>query len=450
MMLFSFIQSVLIRAIDTPPVRAAVRVLGFGVLACVLCGALLRGEEPAAGEHAVVAGDNAAPSGQPAAAAVEDDPFVAHESKPVLLPPEGPEPRDPAALVAYLLQAARYRRSVGDRSGAEREYARLLHVSAPDQTKRDAVLDLAQFYAEAGDVQKSISALEKFRVTYPDDPAMSEQLLRLGQIYRDAGAVELATARFFAVLNSTLNVAPAELDAYRRLSMKARLEIAETYAMQGKMEEARKYYTRLQVLDLDPEDRELVLFRTGQLQHGLGQWLQAENHLRVFLAEYPQSRHMAEARYLRAKALEELGRHQEAVLEVLELLRTADSPDTAQARVAAYWKRRTGNELANQFYEQGDYAGALAIYQALARASEDPAWRWPAVYQVGLCFERLKMPQRAAEAYRTIVESPQGAGPAESLASVQGMARWRLEHLDWIEDFGKRLQGLTAAATAKT
>jgi len=46
----------------------------------------------------------------------------------------------------------------GDRTAAERDYARLLHVNTPGQAKRDAVLDLAQFYTEAGDVQKAISA----------------------------------------------------------------------------------------------------------------------------------------------------------------------------------------------------------------------------------------------------------------------------------------------------
>jgi tetratricopeptide (TPR) repeat protein len=299
-------------------------------------------------------------------------------------------------------------------------------------------------------VQKTISVLEKFRMAFADDPAVPEQLLRLGRLYREAGAVETATARFFAVLNSTLNVAPSELEGYRRFAMKARLEIAETYAMQGKVEEARKYYNRLQVLELEPEDRELVVFRAGQTKHRLGQWLAAEFDLRGFLHEYPESRYMPEARCLRAKALEELGQRDDAVAEVLELLRAPDPGDPARVRIAAYWKRRTGNELANRFYEQGDYGGALSIYQALARASEDPAWRWPAVYQIGLCFERMNMPQRAAEAYRVIVDAPAADKPAESLASVQSMARWRLEHLDWIEDFGKRLQGLATPVTAKT
>ena len=43
---------------------------------------------------------------------------------------------------------------------------------------------------------------------------------------------------------------------------------------------------------------------------------------------------------------------------------------------------------------------ALTIYQTLARLNEDADWQWPVIYQMGLCFERLRLSSRAAEAYR--------------------------------------------------
>jgi TolA-binding protein len=181
-------------------------------------------------------------------------------------------------------------------------------------------------------------------------------------------------------------------------------------------------------------------------------WEPAERELRLYIEAYPNSSFTAEARYLRARALKELGRKDEAVQEVIALLRGQDATDPALARTIAYWKRRTGNELANTFYEQGDFLGALSIYQALARASEDPAWRWPAVYQVGLCFERLHLPERAAEAYKVIISpnpAPDAAQPlSDTLIALQGMAKWRLDHLDWIEQFENKLQVLTAGKPA--
>jgi tetratricopeptide (TPR) repeat protein len=337
----------------------------------------------------------------------------------------------------------------GDRESAERTFADALTLNAPREAKRELLLRMVQLYQNVDDPLRAIAVMEKFLQTFPEDREHPQLLIRLGLLYRETGAFSAATARFYQVLNATLRLAAENLEASRRLATKARLEIADTYMAQGVLEEAQKFYGLLQLLDLEPADRERVQFRGGQLQHARKLWQPAERELGAFLAAFPESSFAAEARYLRAKALKELGRKDEAVQEVIALLRGQDhATDPALAKAVAYWKRRTGNELANTFYEQGDILGALAIYQALARASEEPSWRWPAVYQVGLCFERLHLPERAAEAYKVIV-APDPAPPADqamsdTLVSLQGMAKWRLEHLDWIEQFENKLQVLTA------
>ena len=337
----------------------------------------------------------------------------------------------------------------GDKESAERTFADALSLSAPIAAKRELLLRMVQLYQNADDPLRAIAVMEKYLRNVPDDHEHPQLLIRLGLLYRETGAYSAATARFYQVLNSTLRLAAEDLDASRRIATKARLEIADTYMAQGILAEAQKFYALLQLLDLDPPDRERVQFRGGQLQHARGLWLPAERELGAFLAAFPASSFSAEARYLRARALKELGRKDEAVQEVIALLRGQDhATDPALARTVAYWKRRTGNELANTFYEQGDILGALSIYQALAKASEDPSWRWPAVYQVGLCFERLHLPERAAEAYKVIVTPDPapvgGAALSETLVSLQGMAQWRLSHLDWIEQFENKLQELTA------
>ena len=334
----------------------------------------------------------------------------------------------------------------GDHVAAEKAFTRALTANVGVERKRALVLEMAGLYEGAGQLPKAVAVLEKFIKTYPSDREIPQVLLRLGVVYRDLGVYAMATSRFFQVLNSTLRVSDEDLPEYRKLAMKARLEIAETYAAQGNLSEAEKYFARLQLLDLDAEDRERVLLRSAQMQFTLRQWLGAEKALATFVSSHPDSLHLAEVRYMRAKALEELGRKQEAVDEVVALLQMPPSGDTEAARSAAYWKRRCANELANRFYEQGDFLGALAIYQALARASMDPTWRWPAIYQIGLCFERMEMPQRAAEAYEAILapDTAPAAGTKlpDSLASLQDMARWRRSHLTWIDGTARQLEAL--------
>jgi tetratricopeptide (TPR) repeat protein len=438
----------IVRSLDTVAVRAAMRVLGAVVLFCILFGTVrgaeLPGSEAKNTEPPVSAPDAGSTS---AGAAVQTAGLPDEPSSPagVLVEDatqfeEQIKERDDVGTKLWMQ---------GDRESAERTFADALSLNAPMAAKRELLLRMVQLYQNADDPLRAIAVMEKFLQTFPEDREHPQLLIRLGLLYRETGAFSAATARFYQVLNSTLRLAAENLEASRRVATKARLEIADTYMTQGLLEEAQKFYGLLQLLDLEPADRERVQFRGGQLQHARKLWQPAERELGAFLTSFPESSFAAEARYLRAKALKELGRKDEAVQEVIALLRGQDhATDPALARSVAYWKRRTGNELANTFYEQGDILGALAIYQALARASEEPSWRWPAVYQVGLCFERLHLPERAAEAYKVIV-APDPAPAADvslsdTLVSLQGMAQWRLDHLDWIEQFENKLQVLTA------
>lgn len=453
------------RPADTGRVCLAIRVLAIGVLAIVLGVEVSDGAEESS--HAVSHDAPSADSRQTmveaahgAALPVSHEPdgsVVAEPEKPqvpyFLQDDKGREPvLGPEQQIAVLTKRGRDIWRWGNHELAEEVFAHALSLAVPIELKRSLLLDLANLYDENQEPLKVAAVLERFRQGFPGDRLTPQVLLKLGLIYRESGTYDQATQRFFQVLNSTLQAPPEDMEENRRLAMKARLEIAATYDMQGKFAEAEKYFSRVQLFDLDPEDRERVQFRSAQLVSDSKAWLAAEKQLGAFLEQYPSSVHVPEARYLRAKALNELNRKDEAVQEVLAILTNEYVPDTELARQAAYWGRRTGNEFANQLYEQGDFLGALSIYQALARANDDPAWRWPAIYQVGLCFERLRLPVRAHEAYELIV-SPEGVGASEkklsdTLAALQSMARWRLEHLVWVEDFSERLQALSAEKKA--
>lgn len=415
MILLRSAHSVLLAAIEAAPVRFALRIFALGVLALISAAAVARAEGGAAVE-----------AGTPA--------------EPVLAAGAPAEER-----IAYFSAIGREHWAAGDRVAAERAFASALNSNVATALKRDLLLEMSELYRASGDPLRAIAVLEKFRDLFPNDGETASILLRLGLLHREVGALDAASKHFFQVLNSTLRVDEAQFAAYRALAMKARFEIAETYAMRGELDEARRYFSRLEVLDLAPGDRERVAFRGAQLLHAQGLWVEAEVQLARFIETHPESEATPEARHLRATALEQLGRRDDAIQEVVALLRSQDSADPARVVQANHWKRRTGNELANRFYEQGDVTGALAIYQAIAGASEAPEWRWPAVYQIGLCFERLNLPFRAVEAFKVILEADAartaGAPLPKSLASIRTMAEWRLAHLDWVEDFGKRLQG---------
>jgi TolA-binding protein len=250
------------------------------------------------------------------------------------------------------------------------------------------------------------------------------------------GAFGLAQSRFYAVLNSTLAVTPENVQRYRDLAQLAKFEIAETFYQQGDYASAGKFFGRIKLLDLPAEDRARAVFREAYAFFLDGKLEQAVVALRSFLENYPLHPSMQEGRYLLCIALRRLGRTQEALTETLTLLRAAQSKAESDRETWTYWQRRTGNQLANDFYEQGDFTSALTIYQTLAELRADPAWRWPALYQIGLCYERLRQQDRAAAAYRDIIAEYDAAEKTKTIpdgpaGEVHQMAAWRLGQIDW-------------------
>jgi hypothetical protein len=62
------------------------------------------------------------------------------------------------------------------------------------------------------------------------------------------------------------------------------------------------------------------------------------------------------------------------------------------------------------------------------------------VYQIGLCFERLRHLNRAKEAYKWIVDNVKPSAPSATdsllginLQTLHELAAWRLDNLAWLE-----------------
>ena len=272
--------------------------------------------------------------------------------------------------------------------------------------------------------------------------------MELGHLYRAMGGLEIAISNYYMVLNSSLNISIDQVERARDLSLNAKLEIAETHSELLEYEESYRHYELLSKLDLKPIERMRVDYRMCHLLYQLGRYQHAVPRLKQFLDQYRMSAHSPEIRYLLAKSYEKLNRKPEALKEVVQILQRQSSPDTALDGEADYWRQRTGNELANEFYEKRDYRSALTIYQSLARYNPAPEWRWPAIHQIGLCFERLGLPGKAILAYQEILD-PEGFEISEeslstSLQSLRQMAKWRLEHLNWEDDLLARLNVLGA------
>ncbi len=341
-----------------------------------------------------------------------------------------------------------------DFQAAEIAYRRILSTreyGTPAQ--KDALLGIAHMYRKAGNFTKAAAIYEKFLKTFPDESRVPDALLDLGRTLRSMGAYKLAISRFYNVINSALKLPSEGFEHYQLLAKTAQFEIAETHFEAGNFAEAGKYFAKLRLLDLAPADRARAHFKSAYAQILAGDKENAVNTLNDYLQQWPGDENVPEARHLLATTLRQLNRNEEAMNATLVLLRSEQAHSAADPKRWIYWQRRTGNQLANEFFENGDTMFALAIYQGLAALSPDPLWRLPVNYQIALCFERLRLIDRARASHKSIVEEVAtiNTTPAitPELKELAKMSAWRLAHLDWSEQTERQLTVFFSTTTGQ-
>lgn len=352
----------------------------------------------------------------------------------------------------------------GDADAAEIAYRQIMAArEATIDDLANALVGLARVYRKFGSLTKAAAIYEKYLKDYPAHDHVPDVLLELGRTHRALGAHQLALARFYSVLNSTLKLSSEGFVHYQMLAKTAQFEIAETHFQMGAYPEANKYFSRLRLLDLAPADRARAHFKSAYALYLGKEFEPAVVTLHSYLEQWPQDENVPEARYLLSLSLRTLGRKQEALDATLQLLRAAQSG--VDPKRWSYWQRRTGNQLANEFFQAGDTLNALVIYQGLAALSPDPAWRLPITYQIALCYERMRLYDRAAVTYQSIVDganpppveaalvenksaAPEAAKSVSAeLAELTRMATWRLTQLNWNEQTERHLAAIFTAGS---
>lgn len=341
----------------------------------------------------------------------------------------------------------------GDWDAGEIAFRQIL--ASPRANKKDlasALLGLARVYRRSGSFTKAAAVYERYLKDYPTAVYVPDALLELGRTQRALGAHQLALAHFYNVINSTIKLSSENSEHYQVLAKTAQFEIAETHFQQGNFVEANKFYSRLRLLDLAPADRARAHFKSADALFQGKDYDGAVKTVTSFLEQWPQDENVPEARYLLALSLRALGRKQDALDATLSVLRIAQS--TRDPKRWSYWQRRTGNQLANDFFQSGDTLNALMIYQGLAALSSEPEWRLPVAYQMGLCYERMRLYDRATTAYQSIVDGGKTSendaaaknknlevakAPNVELQELARMAAWRLGQLTWHDQTEKQL-----------
>jgi len=314
------------------------------------------------------------------------------------------------------------------------ELAKFVDMDVGADFKRRILLTMGEIYGSEGSLSRQIGVYEKFVVEFPEDAEVPRVFLNLGRLYREMGATSMALSKFYNVLNVAINVSNGDINDYQNLSHRAQLEIAETHFSTGEYETAARFFKRLLRMKLTDDDMQNVSFKYSYAVYLMGDYRESATGLKAFVHAYPDGALSPEARYLLADSHLRLNEGRQAMIETLNLLKNKTNDKGAARETWLYWKKRTGNQIANLFYHESNFMDALAIYQAMADLSEEPDWRWPVLYQIGLCFEKLLMKPKAVETYRVLVESRQDVSDEvlnnRTLSAITEMANWRMRMLE--------------------
>lgn len=313
------------------------------------------------------------------------------------------------------------------------------------------MLELAGVAVDKGKYSKAQTIYSEIARKFPKDPMLPQVLLIQGRLYRDMGMPEMAVTKFFSVTSVSLNLNMDRLDYYRSIVLRAQTEIADTYYLQGKYTDSVGYFKKLLTLDNIDGERPQFMFKLLKSYVGLGNALDTIATGQLFVSAFTNSVELPEVRYMIAQACRKLNRKDDAMRQVFLLLESQEANISKYPADWAYWQQRTGNEIANQLYSEGDYYNALLVYQKLAMLNNNIDWQLPVLYQIGLVYEHLKQPGKANDTYQNILshsEEVKTNAPSPSLTALLDMARWRKDFLGWQTNVDSTTRKLSTPMTS--
>jgi tetratricopeptide (TPR) repeat protein len=342
----------------------------------------------------------------------------------------------PDAEFESALEMARQQRRDQVFIGAAQILEGILKTNAPPALQRAALFELAQVMQEDEQPVKAQQIWSQYLHLYPDDPAVPEVLLRQGLLYRKMGVDEFAVSKFYAVMSSSLKLKLDNLGDYKKLVVQAQTEIADTYYLDAKFEEAANFFNRILASGEGEANREQLEWKLIRSLSYLTNQSETIGMAQAFLTRFPKSSNVPEVRFLLASALQRVKRNADAMQQVLLLLQTQQENGSKDPETWAYWQRRAGNEIANQLYTEGDFVDALEVYLSLAELDKSPVWQVPVWYQVGMVYEQLQQWQKATDTYTRILDRQKELNQTNTtptLASLLEMAQWRKDYIAWIQ-----------------
>ncbi|MCZ6671923.1 MAG: tetratricopeptide repeat protein, partial [Verrucomicrobia bacterium] len=317
-------------------------------------------------------------------------------------------------------------------------YLKVLNIAdVPVLEHKKALFGLAETYYKRGSLAQSVSLLDQFLQEFPEDERRVEIIFQVGLLYREMRLYPEAITTFYRVLNSIVVTGEINLPKYLSLARRSQFEIARSHYYGEQWDQALVLLDRIELFELNPKDRESLLFYQAHATLRMGEREKGLNLVQKLLHTYPSSPLVPEMLYTKAETLTQMQQHEDAVATLMELLELSGLPDENASDEWRYWRQQAGNQFANRYYKNQDFLAALRLYQGIAVLDDRAEWQLPIIYQMGICFEKLGMFDRAVESLQFVAQGVEKLSETEGKSSDAALdqlyerAQWRLNMLNW-------------------
>lgn len=336
------------------------------------------------------------------------------------------------------IEKADFLQQNGDYGAAINTYLNLLNIAdVPALEHKKALFGLAETYYKRGSLAQSVSLLDQFLKIFPEDERRAEIQFQIGLLYREMRLYPEAVTAFYRVLNSIVVTGDVDLPKYLSLARRSQFEIARSHFYAEEWDQALVILDRIELFELNPTDRESLLYYKAHATLRMGDREEGLRLVQQLLRTYPSSPLVPEMLYTKADILARMQQNEDAVSTLMELLEFGGLPNDEAADQWGYWRQQAGNQFANRYYENQDFLAALRLYQGIAVLDDRAQWQLPIIYQMGLCFEKLGMYDRAVESLQFVAQGIEELSETEdksrdaALNQLLERANWRLNMLTW-------------------
>jgi TolA-binding protein len=277
----------------------------------------------------------------------------------------------------------------GEKKPAEaaRAYEELLAVAKTGELHSRALLEFAEIQSDSGKFDRAAALLRQIPAgkDAPADASLKEQ-----------AAYRLAVSLVNLKKHDEAGIALAEFIKGNPESVmieSASLLCGDSFFLAGKFEKALdplKRATRAK----DKKISNPARLRLGEAYASLNRWSESESIFQEYLDRSPEDAQAYQARFGLAWAMENLGRHEQAIAAYRRVIEKHQGPTAARAQF----------QIGECLFATKKYEDAAAELLKVDILYAYPEWSAAALYEAGRCFEALDKNRDARKQYEVVVE----------------------------------------------